>query len=339
MERVTLNTIAEVCGLSRPTISQILNGKGWYREDTRARVLAAADRLGYRKNAAAQSVITGSMHTIGLMLAPSDRDSLLPGGLLAGIEAGVGQHGFLLSLARLPDRDELANGYTPRILEQIVADGLLVLYNARVPEAVASMIDSHRVPVIWLNDRRPSNAIYPDDVMAGRVASECLIEAGHTRIAWCSLTWARGVKPGHYSGVDRREGYLAAMRAARLEPRELVPEQQLVPDQRVAWLRAQLAQPDRPTGLVCYSGEIAHAAYAAALGLGLVPGVDVSIVSIDEKAKSPIGMTFTTACLPFPAMGRLAVKQLITRLDDDAVADSTAVPVELVPGDTVGPPA
>jgi LacI family transcriptional regulator len=335
-KRVTLQTIAEATGLAKPSVSQILNGHGTYPEATRARVIAAAKRLGYRKHAGAEGMIRGSLRAIALLLAPEERDSLLPSALLDGIERACAENRYLLNLARLPEQ---ATEDVPRVLEQLLVDGLLILYNARVPQRMIDIIHEHRVPVIWLNDRRARDAAYPDDHQAGRVATAHLLDLGHRRVAWCCANWPRGVEPGHYSAIDRRAGYRAAMVEAGLEPCELVPERELRPEDRVAWLHAVLAASDRPEALVCYNGEDAHAAYVAAVAQGLQPGRDLSLVQIDDRQRSPIGVQFTTALLPFADLGRRAVDLLIARIANQSrPAKSIVLPVQLLPGATSGPP-
>jgi hypothetical protein len=66
--RVTIKQVAHACNLSAPTVSQILNGKGWYREATKSAVIATAERLGYRPNGLAQAVQRGHLGLVALVL-------------------------------------------------------------------------------------------------------------------------------------------------------------------------------------------------------------------------------------------------------------------------------
>ncbi|MDA3963248.1 MAG: LacI family DNA-binding transcriptional regulator [Planctomycetota bacterium] len=338
--RVTIRSVAEACEVSVPTVSQILNGKGWYSEATRAKVLATAEQLGYRKNAYAQAVANGRFGAVALLLAAQHASSLLPAGMLAGIERAIGEREQILSLARLPDQTLTDAGYVPRILQQLSCDGLLILYNSKVPKRMVELVETHGLPAIWLNDQREQDAVRPDDRMAGRLAVEHLVAHGHRRIAYAALGWSKKRHATHYSGREREIGYLEAMQAAGLEPYIIGPDDGpgLEYAERFAYMREQFAAGRVPPAVIGYNGENAAVVVGTAIAAGLTLGRDISVVSIDDQNRLDIGLFVDLVRLPFQAMGRASVEMLMERLEHGGHCESRVLPVEVVPHGSVGPP-
>jgi DNA-binding LacI/PurR family transcriptional regulator len=265
---------------------------------------------------------------------------LLPSQMLEGIESAASSREYLLTLARLPDQRLTDAGSVPRILHQVLAEGLLILYNAHVPAGMVALIERHQVPAIWLNDRRDHDAVYPDDRGAGAAATRHLIELGHRRIAYVALSWARGQAPGHYSGAERLAGYRDAMRKEGLEPIEIFADRQggLAAGERVPFLVQRLSGADRPTAVLGYNGEMGHAAMGAAIQLGLRLGRDLSVMAIEARQLSELGIEMAAAALPFRELGAVAVEMLLERIAAGHPLPARMLPVSVVAGQTAGPP-
>lgn len=121
MAKPALQTVADAAGVSIPTASLILNGKGVrYAPATVTRVRAAAQRLGYRPGAAAMALARGRQGVVCLLRAADVRASHLPTDLLDGIESALLTHDQHLVVARAVSEAE------PQWLRQVLADGFLV---------------------------------------------------------------------------------------------------------------------------------------------------------------------------------------------------------------------
>jgi len=81
------------------------------------------------------------------------------------------------------------------------------------------LVRQYRLPSIWVNVKRAEDAVHPDDLTAGRLATELLLSHGHRRVAFLDITdpWAPELGR-HYSLADRQRGYERAMRAAKAKP-------------------------------------------------------------------------------------------------------------------------
>ncbi len=339
---VTIDQVAAVAGCSRQTVSAILNGRSdLYRPETNARVAAAARHLGYRPNSAARAMAQGRFGTVALILSDAGGGrSTLPEHLLAGIAHVLEEHDLHLTVARLPDERLTDARYVPKILREWSADGLLINYNARMPERMGELIETSHLPAVWLNDKRPTNAVYPDDAQGGRLAAETLLAAGHRRIAYTDYTSGHAdLADGHYSRADRLAGYEQAMRSAGLEPCLIGTTDQHRPfRERIGEWEAHLSRRDRSTAVVAYSSDKLEPMLYAAERMRLEAPRDLSLVVFGSK---PAFARFclTTVRLPEADVGREGVRMLLERIKrPERDLPARAQKMTEVRGATVGPP-
>ncbi len=212
--KVTIATVARHANVSRQTVSNVLNTPDLVRAETRARVLASIDELGYRANLAARQMRTGRSRLIGVRIDP----------VLNGIEGSVldrflhrltesaAPAGYRVVLYTAADDEaEIAN--FEELLASYALDGF-VLTHTHHGDLRAAWLADHRVPFVTFGrpwGARASHCWVDVDGAAGAAAAtRHLIGAGHERIGF--LGWPAG------SGVgdDRREGWLRAMAEAGL---------------------------------------------------------------------------------------------------------------------------
>ena len=315
MSTVTLYEIAKACEVSQPTVSRILNGSARHSEQTRARVLATADRMGYRVNTAARNTASGRFNAFALLLSEDRASSLLPAGLLAGVQTQMHQLNLNLIVETFSDAALTNPDRVPRLLTQLCADGLLVNYNAHIPAAMVALIERYRLPVTWLNSRHEHDCIYPDDRAAGETATRKLLELGHRRVAFLDYITPNSPEVAHYSGLDRFAGYAAAMKAAGLKPRRIGDQDTFYRGEMIESLSATLRGEDRPTAVVCYRDADARGAVLAATACGLRVPSDLSLITFGAQPIEDIGPRVSFMRLPHETMGRRAVDMLQHRID------------------------
>ena len=338
---VTMNDIARKVGVSRAAVSRVLNPRQTTRasirvsEDTRRRVLAAAEEMRYRPNTSAIAVRTGRFGCAALLLSTVANQSTLPRGLLDGIHDALAERNLHLVLARVPDERLTDDAAVPKFLREWMADGLIINYTHNFPAQLRELIRRHRLPFVWTNAKLDADCVHPDDLGAAQAATERLLRLGHRRIAYVSYT-----ESAHYSAIDREAGCAQAMRAAGLTLRAIrkVP---LATSERIACSAQWLAGPDRPTAAVTYGVKEALPIAAAARSLGLRTPRDLSLVTFDtEPAEDPAtGLVFTTCVLPEYGMGQAAVEMLLEKIEDPARAlPPRSLPLTLS-GGTSAPPS
>jgi LacI family transcriptional regulator len=233
------------------------------------------------------------------------------------------------------------------MLRECFADGLLIDYPAEIPPTMKRLLTQSRLPAIWLNTKRPEDCVHPDDVSAGRLATEHLIQLGHRRIAYldysCSYTDPGRFLPApsaHYCTSDRLDGYLQAMRKANLPPRLIASERTIPRNQRVEYSRRWLALPDRPTAVVAWSVSAALPVLHAATLMGLRVPRDLSLIACHDRVPDEMGVSLTTALIPLAETGAAAVRMLMEKIEHPARKLAVCVlPVRLDLGETTAPPS
>jgi LacI family transcriptional regulator len=280
----TLATVAERAGVSRQTVSNALNNPGLLRPDTLERVLAVVDELGYTPNRAARQLRTRASRLVGLRFEAAQEgtsSALLDRFVHSLVETSerTGHHVLLFS----GDEGDPLDGYD-ELLRSTAVDAFVVTDTfAGTPQA--AFLQSRGAPFVafgrpWEGVDGASDADWAwvdvDGAHGARLATEHLLEQGHSRIAW--LGWERSSRIGQ----DRRSGWEAAMREAGYEVTGLGIR--TTDNVDAARLAAHRVLDDRSvTAFVCVSDTLGIGALHALQERGLVPGRDVGVVGFDDS--------------------------------------------------------
>jgi LacI family transcriptional regulator len=189
----TIRDVAAAAGVSLGTASKGMNGTGQLREETRQRVLAAAQKLDFRPNNLAQSLLRGRSFTVGLV--STDRYGRFSIPVMEGIEDALGSSRMSVFLCNGADDPKREREHVEQLLMKRV-DGIIVTARRADPRP-ALKGPAHSVPVLYafaqVRDRK-ALCLLPDDLGGGRLAVEHLIAAGRRRIA--HITVPRGFGRG-----------------------------------------------------------------------------------------------------------------------------------------------
>jgi DNA-binding LacI/PurR family transcriptional regulator len=324
----TIREVAEHAGVSLRTAQNVINPnqRHLYAATTVARILAAADALGYRPNSYAKALMAGRFGAIGLLMSTISPQSSLPSALLEGIDRGLAARNLHLTLARYADTDLTDPQRVPKLLRELLCDGLLVNYNAGVPTGLHDLLVAHRLPVVWVNSKRPQDSVHPDDYGGFAQLTRMLIEKGHRHIAYLDETWAISLanRHQHFSKPDRLAGVSDTCREAgvrctvvcEIEPGAKLPESHLL-----QLLRAV----DRPTAWVSYAGE-----GDAVLMLAARAGIDltgVAILNCLGDGNTPRWPELSWLNVPEKSMGEAAV----TMIEQAIAAPGKPLPSQVIP--------
>lgn len=323
----TVRDVAELAGVSAGTVSKALNGRGQLREETRLRVRDAADKLGFRPNHLARSLVQGRTYTVGVLTSDTFGRFTLP--LMEGIEDSLdaGQVSTLLCDGR---GDPLRERHYIRELLSRRVDGLVV--TGRRPD-VRQSVGKLPIPVIYVltrsNDSTDLSVTY-DDAQGAELAVRHLLSVGRKRIAYV------GGPANHLSVQLRQEG---AERGLAAEGLRLAPEETLHGRWSEAWgrtaatlLSRQPAQ-HRVDGIFAASDQVARGVADGLREAGVtVPG-DVSIVGFDnwdvmvEASRPPL----TTIDPNLAQLGRAAANRLLVAIDGGELGSGVVLrPCDLV---------
>ncbi len=215
---VTIIDVAREAGVSRTTVSNVLNNRAKCSEATRQAVLAAAKKLGYKPNLVAKALITNRSRLIGVIL-PSylDKNTLTNSPfyniIIDGVYATLRQEVYYdLIIFSLPSQQGLAQ--VSDWIDARRVDGLLAI--GEYDEGFLRELDAKGIPVVLIDNYAPStfthfSYVNSDDVAGGYLATRRLIAGRYHKIALCSVAFRSPLMQKRY------EGYRKALREAGLE--------------------------------------------------------------------------------------------------------------------------
>lgn len=309
---VRMIDIAERAGVSRATVSHILNGRteGFtVREETRQRVLKTADELGYRNNELAKAVVTGKTYVFGFFShAPSEETSHR---ILIGAQDEADRHGYLIKL--LPAaRNGDYSAPIKKCIEQRVAGVLVTNDDPSVLDQLHSEATRFDIPIALLENcpPRPWGVRITSDSHQGiGLALKHLIDLGHRHIGFVSS------QAGAAVAENREKSFVQWMQNYGLlvVPAQIIhthwDDENIIEPIVCHWL--QNAVP-RPTALLCAGDRIALVSQRAARSLGLNLPTELSVVGFANFTMARYSdPALTTVAQPFEEMGRVAVRQLL----------------------------
>ena len=307
--RATAQDVADLAGVSRSSVSLVLNGRGAgnLSEEKQKAIRAAAEQLDYTPNAVALSLRSRRTRTLGVLTWPGAvgfSQTMLHRALRK-----AGEHSYLLLVMDTDDDAEVERRQLDTLRDRQV-DGFLVVSPAlehyRPPEVLTS------TPTVLLNCLDPEGAVSsvtPDEVQAGRRAAEVLLRRGHRDIGLLVGDPVSLQTQLRVAGVQQ-----AVTAAGGVPPGPCVAGRNIDDGARAA--RAVLTGPEPPTALICTHERLAVGAALVAAELGLRVPDRLSLVSLEdgERLTSKLGTPMTTVHRPDGAMAEQAVSLLLDQL-------------------------
>jgi DNA-binding LacI/PurR family transcriptional regulator len=324
--------VADLAGVSRKTVSRVLNNEPYVSPDVRRRVLKAAEQLGYRLNHAARALASGRTRSIGVVALGTAGYG--PARLLVGIERAVREAGYALRVvSTLEGEAGGIAGAVESLLDQGV-DGILV--SEPVDEGEISVRSD--VPVLFLGSPpafagpRTLSASVGADLLA-RAATEHLLDLGHLTVHHLAgpQRW--------YAARDRVNGWRSALEARG----RTVP-----PFVEGDWSAASgyaagrvLAADPQVTAVFAAGDDMAVGLIHALREAGRRVPDDVSVVGFDDvPVVAYIDPPLTTVRQPFDAAASEGLRLLVHAIEhpDQDLPPANDPPVELVVRASAAPP-
>jgi DNA-binding LacI/PurR family transcriptional regulator len=203
--------VAKAAGVSQPTVSRVFNRSATVDPAKAERVWAVARELGYIPNLVARSLNSGNSFRIGIVLAYLKNGFF--GEALQRLSKALNAQGYSVTVYFAGNRGDEIDAIVDDLLADQV-DGIVLASISLSNELVARVLKSGIPCVLFNRGQRDSDAsmVTASNFDGARLATEFLIDAGHRHIAHLA-GWREAL-----NGVDRKNGFLAAMEAARLEP-------------------------------------------------------------------------------------------------------------------------
>ncbi len=337
----TITDVAKRAGVSAMTVSRVVNGTGYTSTETRARVEAAIEELGYVPNALARQLRSKRTKTIALVV--SDISNPFFTTIARGVEDFFVGHGFSVMYCNTDEDEAEEEQYLLMLIERQV-DGIL-LVPARSSGDPFHLLQAHHMPVVVIDRRIEAanvDSVRCDSEAGAYALAKHLVDLGHRRIA--VLTGRRNVS----TSVDRVAGCLRALEEVGAT----------LPDDLVHWGGFQfgksnqadghrmatemLAAPgERPTAVFCANNFIGFGAIRALHEAGLRVPDDMSVVAFDDLPEEWISEPFlTVAAQPAYEIGHRAASLLMDHIkgDHEPKGESIVLPFELRIRRSAAPP-
>ena len=304
MRHPTMEDVAREASVSRALVSLVFRNSPKVADDTRSRVLIAAERLGYRPNANARRLASRTTDTVGVLLR--DLHNPFFADIVDGIEAAADRQSVqvLISHARRGD-DEI--GAIERLLE-LRPIGLLLLSPSLPTRSLAARVGRVPTVIVGREVRHPEfDIVVDDDARGAELAVRHLHDLGHRRIF-------------HVSGGRREAGAALRIRGYKRAMHALGGQPRVVPgrfseEAGFAAAEALAAMDDRPTAVFAANDLIAVGLLSGFDQLGIRVPEDVSLVGYDNTSLARTRhIDLTTIDQPRRAMGELAIDTLLQRL-------------------------
>ncbi len=326
---LTLEKIAKKAGVSRSTVSRVLNNDPHVHAKTRARVLAVTQQVNFQPNLAARSLAGGGRtHVIGLVI-PMGVTALFTDPYFPILIQGVASacnahdHSVMLWLAE-PE-------FERRTISQILYSGLIegvILASMLVDDSLMQSLIKSAFPFVVVG-RHPTdtrvNYVDVDNVNSARQIVAHLLNLGYRRVA--TITGPRNM----IAGADRLEGYTLALRDAGIK---LDPSLVVVGDfsENSGYIDMQKLIPLKPEAVFVASDSMAIGALRAIRGAGIRVPQDIGVAGFDdmpfaERTDPPL----TTVRQPIQQAGVAAAETLIDLIKDpDSHPRHIILPTKLI---------
>jgi DNA-binding LacI/PurR family transcriptional regulator len=324
LKRPTIHDVARAAGVSKSTVSRVLNDRGYASSETIARVERAVAELNYIPQASARGLVSQQTNTVGF--AVNDLSTLFIPPLLSSIESTIRTAGYKLLIATVGHQAESASGLP---LGPHNTDGLVAFADAYSDRQIVQFCEQG-YPVVLLHRSPPAGVECPcvniENTSSTRALINHLIRVHHTR----RIVFLRGPKDQQDS-LEREEGYRQA-----LAENDLAVDPALI---AVGGFNADIAE--QVTHELLDASVPFDAVFAgddeAAVGViralkdrSLSVPEDVAVVGFDDDYRAAdIDPALTTVSVPFNEIGEEAAQALISYIEHGHIT-SNVVSTEVV---------
>lgn len=306
-KQVTASDVAKFLGISQSTVSRVFTPGARVSDETRTRVLRAAQELGYRPNVLARGLITKKTRIIGL--AMGDVQNPFYPDILSKFTKELRKRGYHVLFVNI-DNDFIEEDEMSQFLDYSV-EGVIVT-SALLSSSVVSQFMDHKIPIVLFNRYHQNpvcHSVSCDNIDGGCQIGEYLIKTGHKRIAYIAGN------PNTSTSQDREQGF---RRALNQYGYPLMTELgHFTYEGGYAASKRLLNSIQPPDAIFCANDIMALGAMDAAKELGLRIPQDVSFVGFDDiHLASWSGYSLTTWQQPVEEMIQFSIELLLNQIEN-----------------------
>lgn len=347
MARTSIKDVAERAGVSTATVSHVINGTRFVREETRQTVLDAIEALHYQPSAIARGLATNSTQTIGLVI--SDIANPFFTAVARGVEDEINQQGLHTIFCNTDEEPAREDDYL-RLLSARQIDGLIIAPTGIYSERLLRMHEAD-IPIVLLDRETPGldvPIIGVDNEGGAYEATRYLIELGHRQIAILvgmeTISTQRARFQGYVRAMQEQglaidenlviradsRAYSNQLALIDSPPPATLFNNQMTPNAYHA-LQQVLDSPHPPSAIFITNNEMTIGSLQALKERGLRCPEDISLISFDDHDWASIFLPpLTVVRQPTYQLGQTAAKLLLKLIRQHSMEGSVCLPVELI---------
>lgn len=336
MARVTIVDIAKVAGVSKSTVSLVISGSTLVKPETRQRVRAVVDELGYVYHRGAANLRRARSAIVGMVI--NDLSNPFFAELAVGIESVLQGSAYIPVIANSGE-SLVRQARVLRTMREHDAAGLILCPAGGTPAETIEEFALAGIPVVLAMRRVPGAAacaVVPDNRAGAMAAVAHLVGLGHRRLAFLgglvSMTAFGERSQGFRDGLASADLAVAHGAIVQAPPTKAGG---------AAAMEAALALDPPPTAALCFNDIVAIGAVHALARRGRRAGVDFAIVGFDDIAEAAqMAPRLTTVAVDAAGLGARAARMLLARIETGAATVETYVgAARLIVRESCGAPA
>lgn len=332
----TINDVAELAGVSKRTVSRVLNGSPKVSEQTRARIQEIIQKLNFAPNRQARGLAASRSFLLGLIY---DVPTLFINDIQKGMLNVCEEAGYEVVVHACHIESDKLTDDVVRFINRANLDGVLVLPPVSDIEPLAEKLDEIGCRFVRFSSRlsnKPWQQVVTDYMPAIMDMTGHLVALGHRKIGFISGP------PTHVSSQKRQEVFIQALSNHGIElPRRYLVEGAFTYESGVRAARKLLAEEDRPTAIFAANDEMAFGVMNVANQQGIDVPRDLSVVGFDGTPFSTFVIpSLSTIIRKTDQMAQLGTQKLLALINegpDAARAFETMVSPRFLPRESTGP--
>ena len=307
--KLTIKDIANLSGVSKSTVSRVINKKKYVSKNSKERVLNIIKELGYIPDGIARSLKTKETYTIGLIIP--DINNPFYSETAKIIEENLRKLGYSLIICNTENRHDLQNKYID-ILKQKKVDGI-IFGSVKINDSNINNLLAEGFPYITYHrkiESKNSNYVVSDDIAGIKTAVKYLVDLGHKNIAYIS-------GPSEFStGINRLKGFIEARNIFNLNnSNNLIKEGGYSEYQSWQVTKEIINLTPRPSAIIAANDLMAISALDCILYHGLSVPKDISLIGYDNiNLASHARIQLTTISVDKKNMAKITANSLINEI-------------------------
>ncbi|MCY9657554.1 LacI family DNA-binding transcriptional regulator [Paenibacillus chondroitinus] len=314
-----IKDVAQKAGVSVTTVSRVLNGEKYVKDDLKAKVKRAIDELGYAPSHIARSLVRKKTNLIGVIVP--DLTSSFYSTILSSIEETASLNDYNLLVCNIIEDTDKELKYL-NVFHEMRVDGIIIMHE-KLSDEIRNFIHKLDIPIIFSSVRPVDHkfiSVIIDDYEAAYDATKYLTELGHERIAFIG-----GDMRDVTSGQNRYVGYRNALKDQRVR---IINDYIRFGDYKTQsgydMMKELLACEPRPTALFAVSDDMAVGAMNCIHDHQLKVPDDISIIGFDgSQLTELVRPRLSSMEQPIQEMGKITVNTMI-----DIISNPSSSPRE-----------